>query len=83
MPKVNSGFVDVRDVAELHVLAMTKAAANGERFLAIAGESLWIADVAKIVRRRMGPAASKVSTRVLPNWLVRLGALQIYQTRSA
>lgn len=73
-PKINSGFVDVRDVADLHVRAMSAANANGERFLAIAGESLWIADVAKILRRRMGPAASKVSTRVLPNWLVRLGA---------
>ena len=74
VPKVNSGFVDVRDVADLHVLAMTNPSANGERFLAIAGESLWIADVARIVRARMGATADKVSTRVLPNWLVRLGA---------
>ncbi|MGF6774100.1 dihydroflavonol-4-reductase [Paraburkholderia sp. GAS199] len=73
-PKINSGFVDVRDVADLHVRVMSMAAANGERFLAIAGESLWLADVAGILRERMGPAASKVSTRVLPNWLVRLGA---------
>jgi len=73
-PKINSGFVDVRDVADLHVRAMSMAAANGERFLAIAGESLWMADVARILRGRMGQAASRVSTRVLPNWLVRLGA---------
>jgi dihydroflavonol-4-reductase len=39
---------------------MTKATANGERFLAIAGESLWIADVAEILPGRMGPAGSKV-----------------------
>lgn len=81
-PKLNSGFVDVRDVAELHVLAMTKAAANGERFLAIAGESMWLADVARIVRRRMGPVAGKVSTRVLPNWLVRLGARKNAQMKA-
>jgi dihydroflavonol-4-reductase len=73
-PKINSGFVDVRDVADLHVRAMSVAAANGERFLAIAGESLWMTDVARIVRGHMGPAGRKVSTRVLPNWLVRLGA---------
>jgi dihydroflavonol-4-reductase len=75
-PKINSGFVDVRDVADLHVRAMTHPAASGERFLAISGESMWLVDVAKVLRRRMGAAASKVSTRVLPNWLVRLAALR-------
>jgi nucleoside-diphosphate-sugar epimerase len=39
-PKINSGFVDVRDVADLHLRAMTHPAAKGERFLAIAGESM-------------------------------------------
>jgi dihydroflavonol-4-reductase len=73
-PKINSGFVDVRDVADLHLRAMTHPGAKGERFLAIAGESLWLADVAKILRSRLGAAASKVSTRTIPNWLVRLGA---------
>ncbi|ANN77448.1 SDR family oxidoreductase [Bordetella flabilis] len=73
-PKVNCGFVDVRDVADLHVQAMTHPAARGERFLAIAGESLWLSEVAKVLRRRMGPAARKVPTRELPNWLVRLAA---------
>lgn len=73
-PKVNSGFVDVRDVADLHLRVMTDPAANGERFLAIAGESLWIADVARVLRERMGAAASKVTTREIPNTIVRIGA---------
>lgn len=76
-PKINSGFVDVRDVADLHLRAMTDPAANGERFLAISGESMWMVDVAKVLRRRMGAAAGKVSTRVLPNWLIRLGAFKV------
>lgn len=75
-PKINSGFVDARDVADLHLRAMTDPAARGERFLAMAGESMWLVDVAKILRRRMGAAASKVPTRVLPNWVVRLAALR-------
>lgn len=74
-PKINCGFVDVRDVADLHLRAMTHPAANGERFIAIAGESLWMIDVARVLRRRMGAAAARVPTRVLPNWLVRLGTL--------
>ena len=75
-PKINSGFVDVRDVADLHLRAMIAPAANGERFLAISGESMWMVDVAKVLRRRMGAAANKAPTRVLPNWLVRLAALR-------
>jgi len=75
-PKINSGFVDVRDVADLHLRAMINPAAKGERFLAISGESMWMVDVAKMLRRRLGAAASKVPTRVLPNWLVRLAALR-------
>lgn len=75
-PKINSGFVDVRDVADLHLRAMTAPAASGERFLAISGESMWMVDVSKVLRRRMGAAAGKAPIRVLPNWLVRLAALR-------
>lgn len=75
-PKINCGFVDVRDVADLHLRAMTNPAAKGERFLAISGESMWMIDIARVLRQRMGPAAGKVPTRVLPNWLIRLGALR-------
>jgi nucleoside-diphosphate-sugar epimerase len=74
-PKINCGFVDVRDVADLHVRAMTDPRAKGERFIAISGDSLWLIEVANVLRRRMSDAASKVTTRVLPNWVVRLGAL--------
>ncbi|UYB52073.1 aldehyde reductase [Xanthomonas sp. AM6] len=75
-PKINCGFVDVRDVADLHLRAMTDPAANGERFIAIAGDSLWLGEVAQVLKQRMGTAARKVNTRVLPNWVVRLGALK-------
>lgn len=74
-PRINSGFVDVRDVADLHLRAMTRAAAKGERFLAIAGESMWLADVARVLKARMGAEADKVSTQVLPDEVVRQGAL--------
>ena len=82
-PKINSGFVDVRDVADLHLRAMTNPAAKGERFLAIAGESLWMLDVAKVLRRRMGAAAKKVPTREMPNWLMRIAALRDPAVRMA
>jgi len=74
-PKVNTCVVDVRDVADLHLRAMTNPAAKGERFLATSGESLWLAEIAEVLRLGMGTAASKVSTRVLPNWFIRLIAI--------
>lgn len=73
-PQLSYGLVDVRDVASLHLLAMTSPAAAGERFLAVAGEHLSIAQVGEVLRRELGSTARRVPTRVLPNWLVRLAA---------
>jgi nucleoside-diphosphate-sugar epimerase len=72
IPRVAYGIVDVRDVADLHRRAMTEPAAAGERFLAVAGEFMTVAEIAAVLRERMGADASKVPTRMLPNWLVRL-----------
>ena len=74
-PKLSFGVVDVRDVADLHLRAMTDPAAKGERFLAIAGDFMSILDIAKVLKSRMGASASRVPTRQLPNWLVRIAAL--------
>ena len=69
--KFASGYVDVRDVADLHLRAMTDPAAVGERFIAQSGSSLWVRDIAEILRDRLGERASKVPTRELPNWVAR------------
>lgn len=82
-PRINSGFVDVRDVADLHLRAMTQEAARGERFLAIAGESMWLAEVANVLKAHMGKAADAVSTRVLSDDEVRLGAVEDPALRGA
>jgi nucleoside-diphosphate-sugar epimerase len=74
-PRLSFGVVDVRDVADLHIRAMTHPAAKGERFLAVAGNFMLIQDIAKVLKNRMGEAGKKVPTRQLPNWLVRLAAL--------
>lgn len=73
-PQIYFGVVDVRDVADLHLRAMTNPAAKGERFIAVAGEAMSMFDIAKLLRARLGPAAHKVPKRALPNWLVRLAA---------
>lgn len=74
MPRLGFTFVDVRDVADLHIRAMASPAAAGERFLAVE-RFLWMQDVARILRERLGPSAAKVPTRVAPNVLIRAMAL--------
>jgi dihydroflavonol-4-reductase len=75
-PKLYFGVVDVRDVADLHVSAMTHARAAGERFLAVAGDFLSVRDIALVLKRRMGGAARRVRTWQIPDWAVRLAALR-------
>ena len=71
-PRLFFGTVDVRDVADLHLRAMTSPAARGERFLALGGDSLSLLDVAEILKKRMGATARRVPTREMPDWIVRL-----------
>ena len=76
LPRLYFGAVDVRDVADMHLRAMTNPAAKGERFLAVAGDFIALVDVAKVLKARLGTAAKKVPTRQLPDFLVRLAALR-------
>jgi nucleoside-diphosphate-sugar epimerase len=74
-PRLYFGVVDVRDVADLHLRAMTDPAARGERFLAVAGQFMSLREIASVLKAGLGAAAAKVPTRELPDWSVRLGAL--------
>jgi nucleoside-diphosphate-sugar epimerase len=74
-PRLCFGVVDVRDVADLHVRAMTNPAAKGERFLATAGDFMSIREVAEVLKSRLGRAARRVPTREVPDWLVHLVAV--------
>ena len=74
-PRIYFGVVDVRDVADLHLRAMTHPAAQGERFVAVSGGLMSMLDIAKVLRQRLGEVAKHVPTRELPNWLVRIAAL--------
>ena len=72
LPRLSFGIVDVRDVADLHVRAMTHPDAAGERFLAISGDFMSLKDMAVALKAGLGERARKVPTRELPDWLVRL-----------
>jgi dihydroflavonol-4-reductase len=76
LPRLHFGVVDVRDVANLHLRAMTHPAAKGERFLAVAGDFMTLVEIAQVLKIRMGAAAKRVPTRQLPNWLMHIAALR-------
>lgn len=74
LPNFGFGVVDVRDVADLHVRALTAEGINGERFIA-SGPFMMMKDVAAVLRDRLGNEARKVPTRGLPDFLLQLSAL--------
>lgn len=76
LPRMMFGVVDVRDVADLHLRAMTDPAAKGERFLAVSGDFMSIKEIAETLRARMGEAARRAPTKELPNWVLRIASLR-------
>ncbi|NYI07288.1 SDR family oxidoreductase [Allostreptomyces psammosilenae] len=73
LPRATVGIVDARDVADLHVRAMTHPTAAGERFVATAG-LMTLSEMARTLRDGLGDAARKVPTRTIPDWIVRIAA---------
>jgi dihydroflavonol-4-reductase len=71
IPRIGFSIVDVRDLADLHVRAMTSPDAAGERFLAV-GDFMWMAEIAATLRAQLGGRAAKVPTRGLPDFVVRI-----------
>jgi nucleoside-diphosphate-sugar epimerase len=80
IPRLGFTVVDVRDLAELHVRAMTSPEAAGQRFLA-AGDFVWMSEIAAALRAKLGDRAGQVPTRDLPDFVVRLLSLFVPQLR--
>jgi dihydroflavonol-4-reductase len=72
-PDIGFGIVDVRDVADLHVRALTAPGLAGERFIA-SGRFMKLHEIAAVLRAELGAAARRVPTRRMPDWLMRLAA---------
>jgi nucleoside-diphosphate-sugar epimerase len=73
-PDFGFGVVDVRDLADLHVRALTAPGMANDRFIA-SGRFMKLREVADVLRAELGPQATKVTTRDVPDWLVRVAAL--------
>ncbi|MEU8488010.1 NAD-dependent epimerase/dehydratase family protein [Streptomyces sp. NPDC048641] len=73
VPRIGLEIVDVRDLADIHIRAMTSPRAGGERFLAT-GEFTWMLDMVHVLREELGEDGHRVSTRRIPDLAVRLAA---------
>ena len=82
IPNIRLGIVDVRDVADLHIRAMTNPEANGQRFLALAGGTMSLLEISVFLKSKMPEAAKNASVKPLPDWLIRFSALFSKQAKS-
>ena len=69
MPRLGFNYVDVRDTADLHVLAMKHPDAGGRRFIATT-EWMWFSDIGRVLRERLDGKA-RIPRIVAPNFLIR------------
>ncbi len=72
-PPVAFAVVDVRDVAELHVAAMTAPETPGRRLLA-ASDTLGMAEMGQILRSAYPEMAKQIPVRTLPGFLIRFAS---------
>ena len=71
IPRIGLEVVDVRDLVDIHLRAMTSPAAADQRFLAT-GEFMRMADIARVLRANLGTDGSRVPTKTVPDVVVRL-----------
>lgn len=83
VPNIPLNVVDVRDVADLHIRAMTNPDANGQRFIASADGKISMPEIASFLKNKMPDVAKKVSTKTLPNWVLHFAALFNEQAKHA
>ncbi len=69
-PRIGLEVVDVRDLVDLHLRAMTAPEAAGQRFLGT-GEFMWMGEIAAVLREHLGDDAAKVPTTEIPDDVLR------------
>jgi dihydroflavonol-4-reductase len=73
IPRIGLEIVDVRDLVDVHIRAMTSPDAAGQRFLAT-GSFMWMAEIARVLREGLGADGRRVPTRQVPDVVVRFAA---------
>ena len=75
IPKLPLNIVDVRDVADIHIRAMTHPKANGQRFIASADGQISLPEIAAVIKNNKPEVAKKISSIKIPNWVVLSAAV--------
>lgn len=75
VPNIPLNVIDVRDVADLHIRAMTIPEAKGQRFIATADGQITLPEIAALLKSEMPEVSEKVSSRKLPDFIVKIAAL--------
>ena len=70
IPRLNLGFVDVRDVAKIHIKAMLSENAAGKRFI-LNERTMWLSDLSKLLNQN----GFKAPKYIAPNIFIKLLAL--------
>lgn len=73
-PKMGFSVVDVRDVAVAHRLALEAPAAAGNRYI-VAGEHMWLREIAAVLAAEFNSKGYRVPTGSLPTWMLHVIAL--------
>jgi len=72
VPAILFEIVDVRNIAAMHVAALSNPESKGKRFIGSSG-GMWFRDIGRHIKS-LHPDM-KIATRQAPNWFVRLYAL--------
>jgi dihydroflavonol-4-reductase len=68
IPDLRLPSVNVQDIAEARIAAMTSETASGNRTI-VATDPFSLIDVAAVLRERLPEASGKMPTRAMPTWL--------------
>ncbi len=79
IPALSFPFIDVRDVAILHLKAMTTPDADGKRFIAAHSEPTWMYQVAEVLS---AAGYEKIKLKKAPSFMLKLIGLFDNKTRS-
>ena len=68
-PDISFGVVDVRDVAQAHIIAMEKPECNGKRYLLVAESNVNFQQVLQWMAAEFNPQGYKVGTKKIPKFV--------------
>jgi len=81
VPDLRMPFVDVHDVADAHIEAMTSEAAGGSRTILAPDHTVSLVEVAAVLRERLPEASGDVPRRAMTTWLTWLASVVVRQLR--